>query len=342
MKYRMLGRTGVYVSTIGLGTMTFGGAGTPLGDALGGLDQTATDRVVGTALDLGVTLFDTADVYTGGESETFLGRALGSRRDDVVLATKFSARTGLGPNDVGASRLHVMRAVEASLSRLGTDRIDLYQLHSFDAETPIDETLAALDDLVRQGKVRYVGASNVAAWQLMKALGVSERLGAARFVSDQAYYSLLGRDVEREIAPLAADQGVSLFAWAPLAGGILTGKYSRSGASDPGSRRATAGYPDFPPVDPARAWDIVDAVESVASRHDASPAQVALAWVLGRPAVTSVLVGARRPEQLADSVAAVELELTTADLDELEAVSRTATPYPDWVWDFAAGGRTPV
>ncbi|WP_237571752.1 aldo/keto reductase [Mycolicibacterium lacusdiani] len=342
MKYRMLGNTGVYVSTVSLGAMTFGGAGTTLGDALGGLDLSATEAVVGQALDLGVNLVDTADVYSGGESEELLGRALGARRDDVILATKFSARTGPGPNQIGSSRLHLMRALEDSLRRLGTDHIDLYQLHSIDPVTPIEETLAALDDAVRQGKVRYVGCSNLAAWQMMKAKAASERHGWTRFVASQSYYSLLGRDVEREIVPMALDQNLSLLVWAPLAGGILSGKYGRSGSDEPGSRRTAADYPDFPPVDPGSAWDVVDALRAVANRHGVSPAQVALAWVLSRPAVTSVVVGAKRPDQLADSAGAADLTLSAQDVTELEAVSDPGGSYPQWVWDFAGGGRVPA
>lgn len=342
MKYRMLGNTGVYVSMVSLGAMTFGGAGTTLGDALGGLDLSATDAVVGQALDLGVNLVDTADVYSGGESEELLGRALGARRDDVILATKFSARTGTGPNQIGSSRLHLMRALEDSLRRLGTDHIDLYQLHSIDPVTPIEETLAALDDAVRQGKVRYVGCSNLAAWQMMKAQAASERHGWTRFVASQSYYSLLGRDVEREIVPMALDQHLSLLVWAPLAGGILSGKYGRSGSDEPGARRAAANYPDFPPVDPDSAWEVVDVVRAVATRHGVSPAQVALAWVLSRPAVTSVVVGAKRPDQLVDSAGAADLVLSAQDVTELEAVSDPGGSYPQWVWDFAGGGRIPA
>lgn len=338
----MLGNTGVYVSMVSLGAMTFGGAGTTLGDALGGLDLSATDAVVGQALDLGINLVDTADVYSGGESEELLGRALGTRRDDVILATKFSARTGTGPNQIGSSRLHLMRALEDSLRRLGTDHIDLYQLHSIDPVTPIEETLAALDDAVRQGKVRYVGCSNLAAWQMMKAQAASERHGWARFVASQSYYSLLGRDVEREIVPMALDQHLSLLVWAPMAGGILSGKYGRSGSDEPGARRASANYPDFPPVDPDSAWDVVDVVRAVATRHGVSPAQVALAWVLSRPAVTSVVVGAKRPDQLIDSAGAADLVLSAQDVTELEAVSDPGRSYPQWVWDFAGGGRVPA
>ncbi|GAA1680403.1 oxidoreductase [Mycolicibacterium murale] len=341
MKYRMLGNTGVYVSVVSLGTMTFGGTGTTLGDALGGLDLRAAESVVGQALDLGVNLIDTADVYSGGESEELLGTALGARRDDVILATKFSARTGTGPNQIGASRLHLMRALEDSLRRLKTDHIDLYQLHSIDPVTPIEETLAALDDAVRQGKVRYVGCSNLAAWHMMKAQAASERHGWTRFVASQSYYSLLGRDVEQEIVPMALDQNLSLLVWAPLAGGILSGKYGRSGADEPGARRAAADYPDFPPVDPHSAWDVVDVLRSVANRHGVSPAQVALAWVLSRPAVTSVVVGAKRPDQLADSVGAADLVLSAQYMADLEKVSDPGRSYPQWVWDFAGGGRVP-
>lgn len=342
MKYRMLGNTGVYVSVVSLGSMTFGGAGTTLGDALGGLDLQSTKDVVGQALDLGINLIDTADVYSAGESEELLGTALKSRRDDVILATKFSARTGAGPNQIGSSRLHLMRALEDSLRRLGTDHIDLYQLHSIDPVTPIEETLSALDDVVRQGKVRYVGCSNLAAWQMMKAQAASERHGWSKFVASQSYYSLLGRDVEREIVPMALDQDLSLLVWAPLAGGILSGKYDRSGADDPRARRATADYPDFPPVDPDSTWDVVDVLRAVATRHGVSPAQVALAWVLSRPAVTSVVVGAKRAEQLADSAGAADLVLSAQDMAELESVSDPGRTYPHWVWDFAGGGRVPA
>jgi aryl-alcohol dehydrogenase-like predicted oxidoreductase len=257
MKYRMLGNTGVYVSVVSLGTMTFGGAGTTLGDALGGLDLRAAESVVGQALDLGVNLIDTADVYSGGESEELLGTALGARRDDVILATKFSARTGTGPNQIGASRLHLMRALEDSLRRLKTDHIDLYQLHSIDPVTPIEETLAALDDAVRQGKVRYVGCSNLAAWHMMKAQAASERHGWTRFVASQSYYSLLGRDAEREIVPMALDQNLSLLVWAPLAGGILSASTAVPVPTSPapgGPPRTTPTFRRSTPTAPGTWW----------------------------------------------------------------------------------------
>lgn len=247
MDYAPLGRTGVFISRIGLGTMTFGGAGTGLGDMLGGLDAAAADRIVSRALDAGVNFVDTADVYGEGSTETVLGRVLGARRDDVVLATKFSGRTGAGPNHAGASRLHVLRALEASLRRLRTDHVDLYQLHSLDPYTPLEETLAALDDAVRQGKVRYVGASNLAGWQLMQA---------PQLVSTQSYYSLVGRDIERDLVPVLAERDLSLLVWSPLAGGLLSGKYRRDRAGD--GRRAQRGFPEFPPVDRETAWTAID------------------------------------------------------------------------------------
>lgn len=332
MDHALLGRTGLYVSRLALGTMTFGGADAPLGRALGGLDDAATDRILSRALDAGVNLIDTADVYGAGDTERVLGRVLGARRDDVVLATKFSGRTGPGPNDVGGTRLHVMRALEASLTRLRTDHVDLYQLHSFDPITPIEETLRALDDAVRQGKVRYVGLSNVAAWQLTRAAGIAERDGLEQVASVQAYYSLTGREVERELVPAATAAGAGLLVWSPLAGGLLTGR---------GVRRATPGFPDFPPTAPDVAARAVDVARVVAERHDATVPQVALAWLLHQPAVTSVLVGARRLEQLDDDLGAIDLELTADDLALLDAVAPNERRYPEFVWDLNGDVRRP-
>ncbi|MFC5216866.1 aldo/keto reductase [Streptomyces coerulescens] len=338
MQYEQLGTTGVFVSRIALGTMTFGGAGTPPWSVVGGLDEKAADEIVGLALDAGVNLVDTADMYAAGECEEITGRVLGARRRDVLLATKLYARMGTGPNDIGLSRLWVTRALEDSLRRLRTDHIDLYQIHSFDPLTPVEETLAALDDAVRQGKVRYVGASNLAAWQMMKCLGVSRQHGLERFVSQQVYYSLAGRDIEREILPMAVDQKLATLVWSPLAGGFLSGKFDRGGSSDGTARRALA---DFPPVDPERGWDIVDALRVVAARHGVSVARVALAWVLARPGVTSVIAGAKRPDQLSDNLAAVDLVLTEEDLTELAAVSALPAPYPDWI-QGAPADRLPL
>ena len=338
MQYQLLGRTGVYVSRICLGTMTFGGAGTPLGGALGGLPLQEADRIVGAALDAGVNFVDTADVYSGGQSEELLGQALGKRRRDVVLATKLHGRVGPGPNDVGQSRLHIMQALEDSLRRLGTDHIDLYQIHNLDPLTPIEETLGALDDAVRQGKVRYIGASNLAAWQVTKALGISALNHLSGFVSLQAYYSLAGRDLEREILPMLSDQQLALMVWSPLAGGFLSGKFDRSGASDASARRAKL---DFPPIDRESAYDIIDVLKTVAARHEVSPARVALAWVLAQPGVTSAIIGARRPEQLADNLAAVDLILTGEDLAELDTVSALPASYPGWIHSYRTEQRFP-
>ncbi|MFI7611292.1 aldo/keto reductase [Nonomuraea terrae] len=308
--------------------MNFGGSGSPVWDAVGALGPKDTDRMVGMALDNGVNLIDTADVYAGGESEDLLGQVLGTRRREVVLATKTTARSGPGPNDVGQSRLHVMRSLEDSLRRLRTDHIDLYQIHNLDPLTPFEESLAALDDAVRQGKIRYVGASNLTAWQTMKALGVSERRGWARFSSLQSHYSLAARDIEREIVPLVADQRIGLLVWAPLVAGLLTGKFGREGTTDSGARRATLAWP---PVDMERAYDVIDVLREVAARHEAPVARVALAWVLAQPGVTSAIVGAKRPEQLEDSLAAVDLELTAQDLADLDQASALPPEYPGWI-----------
>jgi aryl-alcohol dehydrogenase-like predicted oxidoreductase len=337
--FEQLGTTGTYVSRLALGTMTFGGAGTPPWNIIGGLDLAAAGTLLGVTLDHGVNLIDTADGYAGGEAESMLGRLLGSRRDDVVLATKLAVRMGSGPNQVDLSRLHVMRALEDSLRRLRTDHIDLYQIHTHDPVTPIEETLSALDDAVRQGKVRYIGASNLAAWQLARALGASDLRGLSRFVSSQSYYSLAGRDIEAELVPLLTEEKVGLLVWSPLAGGFLSGKFDRSGDSDQEARRATA---DLPPVDKERGYDIVDVLREVAARHEATVAQVALAWVLAQRAVTSVIVGARRLEQLTGNLGALDLELTPEDLERLDTVSRTPLGYPGWVqadvgWRLPAG-----
>ncbi|MDH2393578.1 MULTISPECIES: aldo/keto reductase [Streptomyces] len=338
MRYEQLGATGVFVSRIALGAMTFGGAGTPPWSLVGGLDEKAADELVGLALDAGVNLIDTADMYAAGECEEILGRVLRSRRQDVLLATKLFARMGAGPNDIGLSRLWVSRALEDSLRRLRTDHIDLYQIHSFDPLTPVEETLAALDDAVRQGKVRYIGASNLAAWQMMKYLGASQLRGWDRFVSQQVYYSLAGRDIEREILPMAVDQKLATLVWSPLAGGFLSGKFDRDGTADDTARRALA---DFPPVDRERGWDIVDALRVVAARHGVGVTRVALAWVLAQHGVTSVIVGAKRPDQLTENLAAVDLVLTDEDLGELDSASALPAPYPDWC-QTAPADRLPL
>ncbi|MEA2479227.1 MAG: hypothetical protein QOJ07_1149 [Thermoleophilaceae bacterium] len=327
METRALGHSGLQVSVLAFGAMTFGGRG---GFAALGSTQTEDARaIVGACIEAGVNLFDTADIYSGGESEEILGRALAGRRDEVLLATKAFGPMGPGPNDRGASRRHLIAACDASLRRLGTDWIDLYQLHGFDSLTPLEETLSALDDLVRAGKVRYVGCSNYSAWHLMKALGISERDGYERYVSQQVYYSLVSRELELELVPLALDQDVGILVWSPLAGGFLTGKYRRGQEPPEGTRRRGAGD-DPPNLDIERGYDVVEALDAVAGRHGASVAQVALAWLLHQPGVSSVIVGARDDRQLRDNLAAAEISLSAEDLTELDAVSRPELTYPYW------------
>ena len=337
MQYRRLGNSGIIVSRLCLGAMTFGGAATPPYDKVGGLDLAATDRLVKTALDAGINFIDTADVYADGESESLLGQALAERRDEVVLATKFHAPMGRGPNDAGQSRLHLTRALEASLRRLRTDHIDLYQIHNADELTPMEETLRALDDAVRAGKIRYIGCSNLSAWQTAKALGLSRLHGWSSYVSVQACYSLAVRDIEREILPQVLDANLGLMAWSPLAGGLLSGKFDRDGSSDPNARRI---HIDFPPIAPEHGYTVVDALKRVATRLDTAPAQVALAWLLARPGVTTAIVGARRPEQLQDNLGALELALSAGDLAELDGASTLPAFYPGWVQAATNAHRT--
>ena len=342
MQYARLGTTGTFVSRICLGAMTFGGASNPVTDAIGRLEGGEVDGIVGAALDAGVNFIDTADVYGGGGSETMLGEVLGVRRNDVVLATKFAGRTGPSANAVGQSRIHIVDALHASLERLNTDHIDLYQLHNFDRFTPMEEVLGALDDAVRQGKVRYIGCSNYAAWQIVKALGVSATEHLAKYVTVQAYYSLAGRDVEQEIVPAALDQGLGLLCWSPLAGGLLSGKFDRHGATEKGSRRDTRGaLAQFPPVDEERAFAIVDVLRKIAGKIEATPSQVALAWLLAQPAVTSVITGVKRLSQLQDNLVAADITLSVEDLTALDEVSRVGPPYPGWMQTYRAKARVP-
>jgi aryl-alcohol dehydrogenase-like predicted oxidoreductase len=340
VKYRLLGRTGVWVSEISLGTMTFGGKDSTTWGPIGGLGLAEADQLVGSALDAGVNFIDTANGYGDGETEELLGQVLKERRRDVVLATKLAAPMGTGPNDNGLSRLHVMQALEDSLRRLRTDHIDVYHIHINDQLTPIEETLSALDDAVRQGKVRYLACSNLAAWQISKALGVSARHNQARFVATQSYYSLVGRDAERELVPMVEDEGLGLTVWSPLAAGFLSGKIDRTGVAED-SRSGRQGGADFLPIDRERGYDILDVVRAVAARHEVSVARVSLAWVLAQRAVTSVIVGARKPEQLADNLAASDLTLTDKDLVELDEVSRLPASYPTWIQQGFAPARMP-
>ena len=337
MRYRTLGGTGLLVSEICLGTMTFGGRG--FWTAIGTLDQSVADRVVSRALDAGVNFVDTADVYSEGLSEEITGRAIansGRKRSDVVLATKAVGAMATGPNDRGASRGHIMDAAKASLKRLGTDYIDLYQMHSYDRVTPVEETMRALDDLVRQGHVRYIGLSNWPAWIVMKALGAADRHGWTRPATLQAYYTVAGRDLEREIAPLLEAEKLGLMVWSPLAGGLLSGKYDRDSKGPQGSRRASF---DFPPVDKERAFACVDVMREIAKTHKVSVARIALAWLLHRPFVMSVIVGATSIEQLDDNLAATEVALSADELAQLDRVSALPAEYPGWMMERQGADR---
>src|SRR5580658_7541108 len=338
MRMKKFGNTGLAVSEICLGAMTFAG-GEGIWSAIGKMDQATVNELVRTAIERGVNFFDTADVYSAGGSETMLGQAfrtLGLARDQFVLATKLLGRMGPGVNQAGLSRYHVFAALDASLKRLQLDHIDLYQIHGQDPLTPIEETLDALDDCVRAGKVRYLGVSNHAAWHIAKSLGISERKGLARFESVQAYYSIAGRELEREILPLAADQRLAILPWSPLAGGFLSGKFKRDAQGPEGARRSTF---DFPPVDREKAFRIIDVMRPIAEQHDISVARVALAWLLHQSAVTAVIVGARNREQLADNMAATAVKLTADDLSALNQVSALAPEYPGWMVERMGGDR---
>src|SRR5260370_262648 len=338
MEYATLGNTGLLVSKLCFGTMTFGD-GRGLFKAISSVGQAAADGLVKTSIDGGINFFDTADNYTEGESEKILGQSLKNlnmARRDVVIATKVYRRVGPGRNDIGASRGHIMDAVEASLRRLQTDHIDLYQIHGNDSVTPVEETIRALDTLVQQGKVRYIGCSNWQAWKIAKALGISEFRNLAHFDTLQAYYSIAGRDLEREIVPLLQSEKVGLLVWSPLAGGLLSGKYSRMHQKPADSRRTQY---DFPIVDKERTWKILDAMVPIAKAHGCSPARVSLAWLLTKPVVTSVIIGAKRLDQLQDNLAAVELKLTQDELRQVDEVSALAPEYPGWMLPFQGADR---
>ena len=330
MRLNRLGNTGLFVSELCLGTMTFGGKEGMWGQ-IGQLGQTEANGLLRTAIDAGINFIDTADVYAEGRSEEITGQAirdLGLQRDEFVLATKFLGVTGEGPNSRGASRFHIMEAAKASLKRLRLDHIDLYQIHGFDPATPIEETLRALDTLVTQGHVRYIGVSNWAAWQIAKALGLSERLGLARFSSLQAYYTVAARDLERELVPMLGSEGVGLMVWSPLAGGFLSGKYSRNDEKSVDGRRATF---DFPPVDKDRGYAVIDAMRPIAEAKGVSIAQIAIAWLLHQPVVSTVIVGAKRTDQLNDNIAATKVVLSTEELAILDKVSALPAEYPGWM-----------
>ncbi len=328
MEYRRLGSSGFNVPALSFGTATFGG-GNEFFKAWGASDDKEATRIVDLCLEAGLTLFDSADIYADGRSESVLGKAIAGRRDDVLISTKATFRSGKGPNDVGSSRFHLIRAVEGSLKRLGTEYIDLFQLHGFDAQTRIEETVEALDALVRAGKIRYVGCSNFSGWHLMKSLAVSDRYGWARYVAHQAYYSLIGRDYEWELMPLGLDQGVGAVVWSPLGWGRLTGKLRR-GQPPPETSRLpkTAAY--GPPVDDDYLYRVVDAIDEVARECEKSVSQIALNWLLQRPTVSSVIVGARNEDQLRENLGAVGWNLTPDQVAKLDAASETTVAYPYW------------
>lgn len=334
MKYKNLGRTGLLVSELCFGTMTFGGKG--FWSVIGQLPQSIADDLISRVLEAGINFIDTANIYSEGESESILGKALGNRRKDVVLATKVFGRMGPGPNEAGLSRGHIMRAVEESLTRLGTDYIDLYQIHGFDPITPLEETMRALDDLVHSGKVRYIGCSNLAAWQLMKSLWISDKYNLYRFESLQAYYTIAGRDLERDLVPVLQDQNLGLMVWSPLAGGLLSGKYGRDGKGPQSGRRVEF---DFPPVDKQRAFNALDVMQELSQEKNVSVAQIALSWLLHQPVVTSAIIGAKTPEQLADNLAAPDVTLSDDELARLNEVSELPAEYPGWMLSRQSANR---
>ena len=331
MRYHLLGQTGLYVSELCLGTMTYGGA-KGIWESIGGLQQEAVNEQVKYAFEAGVNFIDTANVYSLGKSETLLGQALqtlGLPREQLVVATKSTGSMDETPNGRGQSRNHIFHQVDASLKRLQLDYIDLYQIHAFDPLTPFEESLSALNDVVRAGKVRYIGLCNLAAWQIMKALSTSEQRGFAKFVSVQAYYTIAGRDLEREIVPLLQDQKLGLMVWSPLAGGLLSGKFSAADDKGPaGARRTTF---DFPPVNKERVFKCVDAMRPLAQQRQVSVAQIALAWILSRPFVSSVIIGAKTMDQLRDNVAASRVELGADEIKKLDEVSELSPEYPGWM-----------
>lgn len=329
MKYKILGNTGLFVSELCLGTMTFGGKG--MWTPIGALQQQAVNEIVKKSVDSGINFIDTANIYSEGEAERILGQSikeLGLKRDDLIIATKVRGKTGEGPNHVGLTRHHIFNQVKESLIRLQTDYIDLYQIHGFDPFTPLEETLSALNDLVRTGMVRYIGCSNLAAWHIMKSRAISEKNNWAHFVSLQAYYTIAGRDLEREIIPVLEDQQMGLMVWSPLAGGLLSGKYKKDSKGPEGSRRTTF---NFPPVNLDRAYPIIDEMESIGKSHGVSVARVALAWILSKQFVTTIIIGAKNPEQLQDNIEATGLTLSEDEIKKLDEISELPQEYPGWM-----------
>jgi len=339
MKYNQLGKTGVLVSELCLGTMTFGGKG--YWKAIGEQSQEEVNKLVKTATDQGINFIDTANAYSEGLSETMLGKALfglGIHRQEVVIATKLRIRMGKGANQVGLSRLHIADSVDDSLKRLGLSHIELLYIHGVDSLTPLEETMRGLEDVVRSGKVRYLGISNHPAWMVAKANGIADKMGWTKFVALQNYYSIAARDVERELVPLALSEGLALMPWSPLAGGFLSGKFTRNNDVAGDSRRDTF---DFPPVNKAKAYDIIDQLLEIAANHNVSAAQVALAYILKKPAVTSIIIGAKKHDQLLDNIAATTLELSAGEIQQLDSISALAPEYPGWMLERQALGRMP-
>jgi aryl-alcohol dehydrogenase-like predicted oxidoreductase len=341
MEHRFLGRSGFKVPALGFGAGTFGGQG-PLFSAWGNTDVAGARRIVDICLDAGINLFDSADVYSSGASESILGAALKGRRGQAIVSTKLSLRSGDGPNDVGSSRHHLIAGVDAALQRLGTDCIDILQLHAFDAMTPVEQVLATLDELVRSGKLRYIGVSNFSGWQLMKSLAAADRLGLQRYVANQTYYSLIGRDYEWELMPLGIDQGIGAIVWSPLGWGRLTGRLRRGRPLPPGSRlHETAGF--APPVDDERLYRVIDVMDEVAGETGRTLPQIALNWLLQRPTVASVLIGARDEAQLKQNLGALGWHLDPSQVARLDAASAVTPPYPYYpYWNGQFGERAPV
>lgn len=337
MKYKKLGKTGLLVSEICLGTMTYGGKG--FWEVIGKLGQSSVDSQIKLAFDKGVNFIDTADVYHEGESEKLTGQAirnLGIARSDLVLATKVRGRMGKGVNDTGLSRKHILRSIDESLLRLGMEYVDLYQIHGYDPFTPMEETLEALNDVVRSGKVRYIGFCNLPAWRVMKAISISEKKGYSSFVSAQMYYTIAGRDIEREIVPLAQEEGLGILPWSPLAGGLLTGKFTRSGEAPADARRAQF---DFPPVNRDKVFHCVDVMTPLAKAKGVSVSQIALAYLLQKPFVTSVIIGAKTDQQLLDNLGSVNVHFTPEEIKTLDEASALSSEYPQWMVEFQQRDR---
>jgi len=337
MKYKLLGNTGLRVSELCLGTMTFGGKG--MWTAIGGIDQQVVDELVKKSIEGGINFIDTANVYSEGISEEMTGKAIRNlklKRDDLVIATKVRGKMNDGANGSGLTRKHILNEVEQSLKRLNIDYIDLYQIHGFDELTPLEETIDVLDSLVKSGKVRYIGCSNLAAWHIMKALSYSQYNRLSKFVSLQAYYTIAGRDLEREIVPLLKDQNMGLMVWSPLAGGLLSGKYNRKMEAEAGSRRINF---DFPIMNKEKAFDIIDVLEPMAKEKKVSVAQLSLAWLLHQRIVTTIIIGAKKPEQLLDNLKSTEVTFTPDELQKLDEVSKLPPEYPGWMIERQGGDR---